>query len=198
MLGDVRMPEDAQEMVFAPRENVSLRRVFRELSERGDPAHNNALCTATGWISPHLMLGALSGSENPSHQLHPLVSFWQSPRGLGTVKLLRCLPDGRMIHMHTVLFNGHAAQNQAWMDVHAQVGRDVVIFYELECDGMETAMISPACWLLPGLKVFVDAQAPLPRVEIINQRTIRICYLAEADKPETQRMHFHLRFELNR
>lgn len=196
VLGDVRMPEDLKPLVFAPRENVLIRRQFRELSERGDPAHNNALCTATGWISPDLMIGALAGSENPSYQLHPLVAFWRAPRGLGTIKLLRCLPDGRMIHMHNVLFNGWAAENIARMDVHAAVGRDVKVFFEIECEGVDAARIAPDGWTLPGLRLAIRAHAPRPFVERVDGRTIRVCFLAEAAKPETQQMHFEMHFQL--
>lgn len=195
VLGDVRMPEDLKKAVLASRKDAFVRRQFRELSERGDPDHNNALCTATAWISPDLMIGALAGSENPSYQLHPLVAFWRHNSGLGTMKLLRKLPNGRMIHMHTVLFDGRAERNRAVMDVHVDVNRDVIVFFEIECDGIETAQILPNKWELPGLRVLLDAQTPVPYVEKVDGRTLRVCYPARVRQPGTMRMHFDLRFE---
>ena len=196
VLGQVTIPEEAKKAVFAPREDVTVRRQFRELSERGDPAHNDALCTATAWISPDLMLGALSGSENPSYQLHPLVAFWRCGDGLGTIKLLRCLPNGRMIHMHTVFFNGTAEKNHIAMDVHADVLRDVHVFFEIECDGIQEASISQDSWDLPGLHVQVSARAPKPFVERVDARTLRVIYPAQVLLPDTMRMHFDLQFSL--
>ena len=196
VLGDVRMPPEARAAVFAPKEDVTVRRQFRELSERGDPEHNDALCTATAWLSPDLMLGALAGSENPSYQLHPLVAFWRRGGGLGTIKLLRCLPNGHMIHMHTVLFDGWAEKNHMVMDVRADVGRDVKVFFEIECEGADQARISRESWELPGLRVAVGGSAPAPFVEKVNLRTLRVCFLARVEAPETMRMHFDLRFSL--
>ena len=134
LLGDVQIPEDAKRAFLTPKEDVTVRRCFRELSERGDPENNSALCAATAWITPDLMAGAMSGSENPSYQLHPLVVFWRQGMGLGTIKLLRCLPDGQMTHLHTVFFDGKVERNHLTMDVDAQVRRDVDIFFEIECD----------------------------------------------------------------
>lgn len=192
VLGSVCIPKDAQEALFTPKEDVDICHQFRELSERGDPEHNDALCTATAWISPDLMTGALAGSENPSHQLHPLVIFWRSGEGLGTVKLLRSWPNGSMQHMHTVFFNGTAHKNHIDMDVQTCVNRDVKYFFEIECPHAASAQIEADQWTLPGLTIHLRADAPAPVVEKRSDSVIRVCYLAEVEKPETMHMQFHL------
>ena len=197
VLGSICMPEAAKKAVFEPKEDVIVRRQFRELSERGDPEHNNALCTATAWISPRLMLGALSGSENPSYQLHPLVAFWQHGQHLGTIKLLRCLPNGRMIHQHTILFNGYAEKNHVVMDVNVNVLRDMHVFFEIECDDLAQAVITDTAWDLPGLHITLQSSAPEMHLEPVNDRTLRVVYPARVRSPETMTMHFDLQFSLS-
>lgn len=196
LLGNVTIPEDAKAAFLSPKEEVNLRRSFRELSERGDPDRNDALCTATAWITPDLMVGALQGSENPSHQLHPLVVFWRQKEGLGTIKLLRCLPDGRMNHLHTVLFNGTVDKTQVKMDVEARVGRDVNVFFEIECEGLNSASFSDTCWRLPGLTVSLRCQGPNPTIERLSDRVARVIYPARISDPASMRMSFDLSLHL--
>ena len=192
VLGSVCIPQDAQQALFDPKEDVNVYHQFRELSERGDPDHNDALCTATGWISPKLMTGALAGSENPSHQLHPLVIFWRCDEGIGTIKLLRSWPNGGMHHMHTVFFNGTAKKNHIEMDIQTKVNRDVKYYYEIECSNAADSVIADEEWKLPGLRLQLTADAPKPTVEKISDHVIRVCYLAEVEKPETMHMHFSI------
>ncbi len=192
LLGDIRIPEDARRAFLTPKEDVTVRRAFRELSERGDPENNSALCEAAAWITPDLMAGVMRGSENPSHQLHPLVVFWRQETGIGSIKLLRCLPDGQMTHLHTVFFNGTMEKNHLTMDIDAQVRRDVDIFFEIEGDGMEAAQITENEWRLPGLTVALTASAPRPAVRQINGRTLRVIYPARVNQPDTMRMRFDM------
>lgn len=196
--GDLRAPDDLRERVLGKRPETQLTRQFRELSERGEPGRNNALCTATSYISEDLMVGSLAGSENPSYQLHPYVVFWRDEQGLGTIKLLRCNPDGRMIHLHTVLFNGVTEKTHSTMDVTFGVNRDVKLFYEIEYPGIsQSAVIGPDKWELPGLTVHLRADAPVPTVERMGDR-LRVCYLSEALKAETKKMHFEIDLELSK
>ena len=196
LLGDVRIPEAVRPALFEDKQDVRLRHSFRELSERGDPQRNNALCTATGWISPRLMTGALAGSENPSYQLHPLVIFWRSGEALGTVSLHRCLPDGRMQHMRTVLFNGQADRNRLTMDVEARVTRDVDVFFEISCPGLDPEQLRESCWTLPGLTIRLSARAPRPEIRRVDEHTLRVVYPARQEDPASLRMHFDLEAEL--
>ncbi len=196
LLGDIRMPEDVKRAFLTPRQDAAVRRSFRELSERGDPENNSALCTAEAWITPDLMAGVMRGSENPSYQLHPLVVFWRQNTGLGTIKLLRCLLDGQMTHLHTVYFHGEMEKNRLTMDVNAQVRRDVDIFFEIECDDLNAAVIGDSEWRLPGLTVVLNAKAPRPDVRKVNGRVLRVVYPARISRPDTMRMRFEMTLNL--
>ena len=192
LLGDIRMPEDVKRAFLTSKKEMTVYRTFRELSERGDPENNSALCTAEAWITPNLMAGVMRGSENPSHQLHPLVVFWRQKTGLGTIKLLRCLPDGQMTHLHTVFFHGEMEKNRLTMDVNAQVRRDVDIFFEIECDNADAAVIAENEWRLPGLTVAMNAHAPRPTVRKLDARTLRVIYPARISQPDSMKMRFEM------
>ncbi len=197
LLGDIRIPEDVKRAFLTPKEDVTVRRAFRELSERGDPENNSALCEAEAWITPDLMAGVMRGSENPSYQLHPLVVFWRQKKGLGTIKLLRCLPDGQMTHLHTVFFHGEMEKNRLTMDVNAQVRRDVDIFFEIECDNANAIEIDDSEWRLPGLNVTLNAEAPRPTVRRIDARVLRVIYPARISQPDSMRMRFEMTLNLS-
>ncbi len=198
VFGAINLPPEVEMALHEPREDVVITRQFRELSERGDPDSNDALCTATAWITPDLMAGALSGSENPSYQLHPLVVFWRSEKGLGTVKALRSAPDGDMQHMHTVLFDGRCDRERLTLDVDFRVNRDVKLYFEIEYPGVcESAAISADQWRLPGLNVALAAKATDFFLEKSGDGNIlRVCYLSETRRPETKQMAFDLRLAL--
>ncbi len=209
VFGGINLPDDVRESLFKPKNDVVLRHKFRELSERGEPGKNDALCEATGWITPDLMTGALAGSENPSYQLHPVVVFWRGEKGIGTIKLLRSTPEGKMNHMHTVYFNAVADKNRITVDVDFSVNRDVLLFFEIEYPGIsKSADISDTEWRLPGMSVSVNALAPACVVErnvVLNSflgdspkdNILRVCYLSEALIPETKKMHFDMLFSLD-
>lgn len=198
VFGAINLPPEVEKGLAEPKEDVIIRRQFRELSEREDPENNDALCTATAWISPDLMTGALSGSENPSYQLHPLVVFWRGGKGLGTIKVLRSAPDGDMQHMHTVLFDGVCDREHLTLDVDFRVNRDVKLYFEIEYPGVcASAEISADKWLLPGLTVALDAKAPeffLEKSECGN--ILKVCYMSRTRVKETKQMHFDMRLTL--
>ena len=192
VLGQVTVPEDVIPQLTGKCVPRSLKRSFRELSERGDPACRQALCTAAAHITPTLMLGALSGSENPSYQLHPLTVFWRNGEDIGTIRLLRSLPDGRMIHLHTVLFDGTLEDTRIDMHVDNQTGRDVDVFFEISCAGVSEDRILPDRWILPGLTVNLAARAPAPAVRRTDSRTVQVVYPSRTDIPGSLQMHFQL------
>ena len=196
--GQVNMPESARKALLTEKQDVVISHQFRELSERGDPTNNDALCNATAWITPDLMTGAMAGSENPSHQLRPLVIFWRGEKGVGNIKILRSYPNGDQQHMHYVLFNGVADRNHLTMDVDFQVHRDVKLFFEIEYPGVcDAAEITDTLWKLPGLDLHMNAKAPgffLEKSEDGN--TLNVCYMSEVRKPETKQMSFDMTVEL--
>ena len=178
ILGDIRVPEDVVPLLTEERGERLIRRSFRELSERGDPRDCHALCAATAWITPEIMLGALSGSENPSGQLHPLTLFWRCGDALGTLCLRRCLPDGRDSHLHTVFFDGEAEARRARMEARNACPRPVDVYFEIHCPGLAPEAIGDGVWSLPGLTLRVEAEAPAPRVTATAPGTLRVAYPA--------------------
>ena len=192
VLGQVTVPEDVIPELTGKCISRSLKRNFRELSERGDPACRKALCTAMSCITPTLMLGALSGSENPSYQLHPLTVFWRNGEEIGTIRLLRSLPDGRMIHLHTVLFDGRLEGTQIDMRVDNRTGQDVDVFFEICCPGILEDRLLPDRWILPGLTVNLTAEAPVPLIRRVDSRTVQVVYPSRIARPGSLHMHFQL------
>lgn len=176
VLGDILIPESVAPRFLEPQAPRRVTRQFRELSERGEPGHNHALCTATAWIEPDFMAGALSGSENPSYQLHPLVFFWKAPEGIGTIRLLRSLSDGTMSHLHTVLFDGHVTEHSAEVTVENRVRRDVTLFFEVSCPGLKPDQITEDEWQLPGKTFRVKTNRTGMQMTADENHTIRICY----------------------
>ena len=198
VFGAINLPPEVEKALHEPKEDFVIRRQFRELSERADPENNDALCTATAWISPDLMTGALSGSENPSHQLHPLVVFWRGEKGLGTIKVLRSAPDGDMQHMHTVLFDGVCEKEHLTLDVDFSVNRDVKLYFEIEYPGIcDASDITADKWQLPGLSVTLDAKAPAFFLEkSADGNILKVCYMSRARVQETKQMHFDMKLSL--
>lgn len=191
VLGRVTVPEDVKPRLLANPEERLIRRSFRELSERGDPDGRHALCTATAWIRPEIMAGAMAGSENTSYQLHPLVAFWRMKEGLGTIRMGRCLADGTMCHLHTVLFDGGVTAGQAEMTVRNLCGQDAEAFFEIQGDGIRKDMIADGRWTLPGLTVKLEAE-PAFRAEQADDRTVRVYYALPATG---EAVRFSLRFD---
>ena len=197
VLGQVCIPGDVIPLLTGPCVSRSLKRNYRELSERGDPACRNALCTAMAYITPTLMLGTLSGSKNPSHQLHPLTVFWRNGEEIGTIRLMRSLPDGRMSHLHTVLFDGMLEDTRTDIRIDNKTGQDVDIFFEIACSGISESMLLPEQWKLPGLTVHLNANAPAPLIRRTDTRTVRIVYPSRVDCPDSLHMRFQLKPEQN-
>ena len=192
VLGDVAIPSGLSEAFTGPCQTRFVTRRFRELSERGDPQNNHALCTASAWITPALMYGVMSGSENPSYQLHPFVLFWRHNDRFGTVSLHRRLPDGTMNHLRTVLFDGTISQNRADLEVRNRTARTVEVFFRLECPGLQPEQLKPEVWLLPGLHVDFSASGPRSRLVRYPDGACELCWLLE---PEDA-LRFHLVPEL--
>ena len=137
----------------------------------------------------------LANAANPldtTYQLHPLTVFWRSGDGIGTIRLLRSLPDGRMIHLHTVLFNGVLDHTRIHMQVDNLTGQDVDIFYEIACAGIPEDRILPDRWDLPGLTVHLSADAPAPVVRRMDHRTVRVVYPSRIASPDSLHLHFQL------
>lgn len=184
VLGSVTIPDAVIPYFLEKRSPRLVTRSFRELSERGEPGRNHALCTATAWITPDFMAGALSSSENSSHQLHPLVFFWKAPEGIGTIRLQRSLPDGTMCHLHTVLFDGRVDEHSAEITVANRAGRDVTLFFEISCHGLKRDQIAPDAWHLPGCTLPFKTDASCPEIVSTAPDTLCVRYLLPPDSSQ--------------
>ena len=135
-LAEPQIPDAAkQKMVCSDPNRVGreVMRTFRELCEREFPEARRSLCTATAYISDELMIGALSGSINTSHQLHPLTVFWRgTDNGLYAMKLLRTDMDGKLMHMHTVFFDLVCEKKHVAGTIRNRSGQTVKLVFDFE------------------------------------------------------------------
>ncbi len=196
LLGDPRMDPALEARFLDPSRPARIRRTFRELSERGDPASCRAVCTCSAYITPDLMCGCMDGSENPSHQLHPLTVFWRCGSSLGTLKLLRCLSDGTMDHLHTVLFRGTCEDTTLKMQVENRCPEVVTLFFEIECPGADRTVIEPSRWILPGLEIAYTSQRHDLEKEILSENRIRLMLTMDPRVPDTLLYAFTLMLRL--
>lgn len=192
VLCGVHIPEAVQARLLKTGGERTVTRQFLELSERGDPRDNNALCTATAWITDKLMTGGLSGSKNVSGQLHPATVYWRDTLGgVSSMRLLRSGSDGTIDGYHTVVFDCRAERNCLHIDVESRVNRDIKVFFEFASAGIPGAVIKKDLWQVAGLTIKVNAQAPDFFVEKMDG-CLRVCYLALDGRPETKKLHFDL------
>lgn len=193
-LSGVEIPTALADRFLHSTGERTVTRKFRELSERGDPRNNAALCTARAWITDDLMCGALSGSENVSGQLHPATAYWRDAKGgVSSMRLRRATTDGHMDALHTVYFDCALEKNVMSIDIRSCVNRDIEFFFEFESSDLENASITPDKWTISNLDVAVKAQAPGLSVKRDGQH-MKICYAARYKEPETMKMHFDLVF----
>lgn len=197
ILGGPRIPDNVRARLLSGGEERVVVRKFKELSERGDPREAPAVCTAVSWISGSLMTGAMSGSRNVSGQLHPATVHWRDEAGgVSSMRLQRSGPEGNVDGFHLVLFDCRLDRNRLAVDVDCRTNRDIKVYFEFESPLAETAKISRNCWEFGILIVKVDPEAPEHFLQREGNR-LRVCFLAETVKPETQRMHFELEFILS-
>ncbi len=189
VLGSYKMPEDVKPRFLSPCRERQVTRSFRELSERGDPDNNQALCTAHAFISPDFMLGGMSGSRNTSYQLHTLVAFWRTNQGIGTLKLLRCLEDGEMCHLHYVDIDAQTEDRSAHVRAVSHVGRPVLLFLEFECPGLNSDAFAGDVWHLPGLDLSLRTSLPLT-VKPAGEKVYRVYFRLERDVPADLALSF--------
>ncbi len=183
VLGDVHIPTYLKDRFLGKCTPRHVHRTFRELSERGNPAEVPALCQADAFISPDFMAGAMRGSRNTSHQLHPLVVFWRDPAtgNVGTMKLLRCLEDGEMCHLHLVTIDCVLdASNTVRVHAVSSVLRPVVLFFELACPDLHPDSFTETVWHLPGMEVHVQSSLPMS-IRAVKPGVVRVAYRLAPD-----------------
>ena len=129
-----------------------VERPFRELAERGEPGKNHSLCTATAWISDRLMLGAMRGSTNTSHQLHAAVIHWRNILGsVSGLRLRRRTADGRLVHLRTVLLDLTAEEGRIFGEVRNETTEPICCCFEFESPAADQGIYTPEAWTVDGL-----------------------------------------------
>ena len=151
---EVTIPGSVQRLLLASSaEERTVRKEFRELAERGEPGKNRSLCTATAWITDHLMIGALRGSTNTSHQLHAAVVHWRNPKGaVSGMRLRRRTADGRLVHLRTVLFEMNAAREILSGSVYNETTEPVQCSFEIESPRASAGYYTSEVWEVDGLR----------------------------------------------
>ena len=169
--GNPLIPEEIRPRLLAFEGDRLVEKQFEELAERGKPGENHSLCTATAWMKEGIMLGALRGSTNTSHQLHALTAHWRNDRGsVSGLRLRRRTVDGRLVHLRTVLFDLTASAGEIRGTVRNACSEDITCDFEIESPGAHTGAYSDECWLVDGLRCRADIRvdgrpARAPRAE---------------------------------
>ena len=168
---------------------------FRELIERGEPGKNAPLCTAMAWIERDYMLGGLRGSKNTSGQLRAATAYWRAPGGsVSSMCMLRRAVGEGCEHYRTVFLDAQVQQGELRARVRFDVTRDMELFFELNGEGIVPEQITAEQWNLPGMRVEVQAGAPLYAV-CPFAGGVQVCYRYNSRTGEGQTMDFKLRFE---
>ena len=150
--GDPAIPESVKGLLTESRGERQVLHTFRELAERGEPGHNHSLCTASAWISDSLMLGAMKGSTNTSHQLHAFTAHWLNPLGsVSGLRLRRRTADGQLIHLRTVFFDVTAERCRVFGTVRNDSSVPVVCNFEFESPHAASGSYQENDWQVDGL-----------------------------------------------
>lgn len=173
-----------------------VRRQFIELCERDRPGQNRHVCTATAWISESLMLGGMSGSHNTNGQMHNATAHWLTKEGKRyTLRMVRRVAgESWNSHLRGMRFNAAASERQ--LDISAELRSDapIELVFEIGGEDISGTEVSEHSWSLPGLKVAVSANAPVPRL-IHTGSKAEIVYPVHAGGKMWEKMEFQLRFE---
>ncbi len=196
VLNGVEIPPKVQETILQFEGERIIFRQFRELSERGNPLKEQAVCTATAWMGENLMVGAMSGSRNISGQLHPVTAYWRDRTGgVSSMRMRRSDAYGQNDGYHMVVFNAETQHNQVNADVEILLQRDLEVYFEFECAAGDDVAFSQNQWLVSGLKVKVEAKAPQPHIRRMDETHWRVVYFCGAKDAQNKHMSFHLTFE---
>ena len=150
---DPAIPERVRPALLYSRGERQVEHCFRELAERGKPGENRSLCTATSWITDDLMLGAMRGSTNTSHQLHAAVAHWRnSAGGVSSLRLRRRTADGRLVHLRTAFFDFTARPGEISGEVRNESAGDIVCDFEVESPGAASGSYAGGLWRVDGLR----------------------------------------------
>ena len=147
-----KIPAEVRPLLTEPRPERQVTCRFRELAERGEPGDNHSLCTATAWITDRLMLGAMAGSTNTSHQLHSTVALWRNTFGsVSGLRLRRSDARGRLRHLRTVFFDTAAEPGRIFGTVRNEAQEPVICHFEIESPAAAEGIYREGVWQADGL-----------------------------------------------
>ena len=200
---DTVIPDEAKQQLTVFGGERRVVRQFRELAERGKPGENHSLCTATAWITERLMLGAVSGSTNTSHQLHTAVVHWRNTSGgVSGIRLRRRTADGKLIHLRTVYLDMAAEPGCISGEVRNETTEPILCHFEVESPNASDGSYEPDVWRVDGLTCHVQAGKKSPDGEekaVCAQADVRgpeVVWLAYSLSPG-EALRLNLRFALD-
>ena len=194
ILSESNMPDYLKPYFMEHKEDRQIEKKFRELCERGKPGENRTLCTATAWIEKDIMLGALSGSNNTSGQLHPVTIYWKAPDGqVCSIRLLRRLKGGHWSqHLKGIRYNAKAQKDIITVEVNFDLQEAVELFFEVNGIDPATCQINPDKWALPGLIAEIKANALHYKVASVDGK-LEIIFLYNPEDASSSRMNFEIK-----
>lgn len=193
---DITIPDDVVEQFEGYTNDRFVIHHFQELCERHEPGNTRHRCTATTWIERNIMLGALSGSQNTSGQLHPATIHWKSDRGENYyLRLLRRVPGGSWsTHYRGILYDAIVNERNMTVTVELFADHNIELFFELSGPALEQANYENSMWKLPGLNLVIDDNGLVSDTVICGSKIEQI-YLYDFTKgPQT--MTFTLNAQL--
>ena len=151
ILADVKIPERLREKFAVEGGERLVTRRFTELCERHPKGGRHFPCTATAWIVPDFMIGALDGSRNTSGQLHPATVFWNHRGGLYWIRLSRRRPGGHWSrHFGGIRYRGTAERGRLLCGIDLSGSEPIEVFLEFCGRGIKGSVFEGESWKLPG------------------------------------------------
>lgn len=191
-LVDAAIPEELLPMLKQFNENRLVVKQFRELCERHAPSDNRHLCTAATWMEPTIMLGALSGSQNTSGQLHPATIHWQNRHGEKYfLRLLRRETGGHWsTHLKGIVIDASIEEKVMYISIDLATDRNIEVFFQLQGPRIEHSVWEDGTWQLPGLSLQIEDHGLQSYIHS-TENLLEQIYLYEYDKG-AQTMSFKL------
>lgn len=151
---NVEIPEHLKDYFIIEQPERLIKHKFTELCERHPKGGRHFLCTSTAFISENFMMGALSGSQNTSGQLHPGTIFWKHNGELYWIRLSRRRPNGEWgEHFTGIYFNGHVNKDKFECEIDLNGDKKIEVFLEMHGKNIKNSTFEGNAWRLPGLEV---------------------------------------------
>jgi hypothetical protein len=171
VMADVKIPEHLKEYFITEQPERLIEHKFTELCELHPKGNRHFLCTATAFISEKFMMGALSGSQNTSGQLHPGTIFWKHNDELYWIRLSRRRPNSEWCeHFTGIYFNGKVDRDKFICEVDLSGDKPIEVFLEMHGKGIKNSNFEGDTWQLPGLQIKGNFNADNVSVRQVGER----------------------------